>query len=63
MARVIQRENYTPTRVAQKLAGMLAEPLFAERAENVAKLLAGEDGVGSACDELEKLYRSTHKPD
>jgi rhamnosyltransferase subunit B len=63
VARVIQREKYTPTRAAQKLAGMLAEPLFAQRAENVAKLLAGENGVGSACDELEKLYRSTQKPD
>jgi rhamnosyltransferase subunit B len=59
VARVIQRAEYTPRRAALKLEGMLAEPLFAQRAENVAKLLAGEDGVGSACDELEALYRAT----
>jgi UDP:flavonoid glycosyltransferase YjiC (YdhE family) len=38
---------------------MLAEPLFARRAEQVARRLAQEDGVRSACDALEELYRST----
>jgi rhamnosyltransferase subunit B len=63
VARVIQRDKYTPTRAASKLAGMLAEPLFAQRAVNVAKQLAGEDGARSACDELEALYSATRKPD
>lgn len=58
VARVIQRSNYTPNRVARKLEQMLAEPRFARRAESVAQRLAREDGVRAACDELEKLYAS-----
>jgi rhamnosyltransferase subunit B len=61
VARVIQRGNYTPLRVARKLKSMLAEPLFARHAEEVASRLAQEDGVRSACDALEELYRKTHK--
>jgi UDP:flavonoid glycosyltransferase YjiC (YdhE family) len=59
VARVIQRGNYTPLRVARKVKSMLAEPLFARRAEEVASSLAQEDGVRSACDALEELYRKT----
>jgi UDP:flavonoid glycosyltransferase YjiC (YdhE family) len=58
VARVIQRGNYTPLRVARKLKAMLEEPLFAERATEVAELLAREDGVRAACDALEELYRN-----
>jgi UDP:flavonoid glycosyltransferase YjiC (YdhE family) len=63
VARVIQRGNYTPNRVARKLAGMLAEPRFAQRAASVAKRLAAEDGVRAACDELEAFYCRTRKPE
>jgi UDP:flavonoid glycosyltransferase YjiC (YdhE family) len=59
VARVIQRGNYTPVRVARKLKAMLAEPLFALRAKLVARRLEREDGVRTACDALEELYRST----
>ncbi len=59
VARVIQRGNYTPVRVARKLKGMLAEPLFARRAKQIAQRLAHEDGVGSACDALEALFEQT----
>lgn len=58
VARVIQRGNYTPVRVARKLKAMLAEPLFARRAEMVARRLEQEDGIRSACDALEKLHRN-----
>jgi UDP:flavonoid glycosyltransferase YjiC (YdhE family) len=58
VGRVIQRKNYLPVRVARKLAAMLDEPKFARRAAQVAHMLAAEDGVGSACDALEELYRS-----
>jgi UDP:flavonoid glycosyltransferase YjiC (YdhE family) len=61
VARVIQRGNYTPLRVARKLKAMLAEPKFARRAELVAHRLEQEDGVRSACDALEELYRSTRQ--
>jgi rhamnosyltransferase subunit B len=56
VARVIQRGNYTPMRVARKLKAMLEEPRFAERAKQVAQVLRHEDGVKAACDALEGLY-------
>ena len=59
VARVIQRGNYTPVGVARKLKAMLAEPLFAQRAAQVARVLEHEDGVRTACDALEELDRST----
>jgi UDP:flavonoid glycosyltransferase YjiC (YdhE family) len=59
VARVIQRSNYTPMRVARRLRAMLDEPLLVRRAESVANRLAGEDGVRAACDALEELYRAT----
>jgi len=61
VARVIQRQKYKPLRVARKLARMMDEPLFAERAQSVATLVRGEDGTATACDELEALYRTTRK--
>ncbi len=61
VARVIQRGNYTPLRVARKLKAMLEEPLFAQRAATVADQLAHEDGVRAACDALEELYRGTRR--
>ncbi len=61
VARVIQRGDYTPLRVARKLKSMLSEPLFAKQAERVAHRLESEDGVGAACDALEELYRSRAK--
>ena len=59
VARVMQRANYTPLRVARRLRTMLATPLLAQRAESVARKLSHEDGVRTACDALEELYRST----
>jgi len=61
VARVIRRGNYTPFRVARRLKLMLSKPLFAKRAASVANLLAHEDGVHTACDALEELYRNTRK--
>jgi len=59
VARVIQRAHYTPMRVARKLKAMLAEPRYALRALLVSHRLQHEDGVRTACDALEELYRST----
>jgi UDP:flavonoid glycosyltransferase YjiC (YdhE family) len=59
VARVIQRRNYTPLRVARKLKAMLAEPRLARRAQSVGQRLSHEDGVRAACDALEELYRTT----
>ena len=59
VARVIQKRNYTPLRVARRLRAMLAKPLLNRRAQSVAMRLAHEDGVKNACDALEELYRNT----
>jgi len=59
VARVIQRSSYTPTRVARQLRAMLADSQMAQRAESVANQLASEDGVHTACDALEELYRKS----
>jgi rhamnosyltransferase subunit B len=62
VARSIQRARYTPARVAGALQAMLAEPAYAERAKQVAEQLSQEDGLRTACDALEALYRNTRKP-
>ena len=61
VARVIRRGDYTPLRVAKKVRKMLEEPKFARRAQSIAKKLAHEDGVGSACDALVELWKKTSK--
>jgi UDP:flavonoid glycosyltransferase YjiC (YdhE family) len=58
VARVIQRGSYKPLRVARVLQSMLEEPAFAERATQVANQLTHEDGIGTACDTLERLFRN-----
>ena len=59
VARVIQRSNYTPMRVARKLRSLLDEPRFAQAAQSVARILAREDGTRAAADALEELWRQT----
>jgi UDP:flavonoid glycosyltransferase YjiC (YdhE family) len=60
VAEVIQRGSYTPWRVARRLKAMLAELRLAQRSESVARQLDKEDGVRTACDALEELYRRSH---
>ncbi len=55
VARVIQRGNFTPSRVAAKLRVLLEEPIYRHRAQQVALRLKGENGVRSACEGLEEL--------
>lgn len=61
VAMVIRRSAYTPLRVARKVRTMLAEPKFDRRAQSVARILAHEDGVRTACDALEELWKRTRK--
>ncbi len=55
VARVIQRSNYKPWRVARRVRTMLAEPDYEARARSAADVVARENGVKTACDALEKL--------
>jgi UDP:flavonoid glycosyltransferase YjiC (YdhE family) len=59
VARVIQRASYTPGKVAAKLKEMLDDPKFGIRSAQVAAQVAHEDGVRTACDALELLYRNS----
>ncbi len=61
VAKVVRKKRYTPVRVASKLATMLDEPKYARRAESVARLLAREDGVKTACDALERLAKTSEQ--
>jgi rhamnosyltransferase subunit B len=61
VARVIHRGYYTPLRVARKLKQMLEKPSFAQHATEVAERLHHEDGVRSACNALEELYRKMRR--
>ena len=58
VARVIKRSDYTPLRVARKIRSILDEPKFHRRAQSVARRLTSEDGVRTACDALEELWRN-----
>jgi UDP:flavonoid glycosyltransferase YjiC (YdhE family) len=57
VARILQRRNFTPLRVAKKLRILLEEPIYARRAKQVAQRLRMEDGVATACNALEELVR------
>jgi UDP:flavonoid glycosyltransferase YjiC (YdhE family) len=58
VARVIKRSDYTPLRVARRICSILEEPRFARRSQKVAKRLEHEDGVRTACDALEELWKT-----
>jgi UDP:flavonoid glycosyltransferase YjiC (YdhE family) len=60
VARVIQRTNYKPWRVARQLKSMLADPDYERKARSAADILAHEDGVKTACDALEVLCERAH---
>jgi rhamnosyltransferase subunit B len=61
VAKVIQKSNYTPRDVTEKLRKILDDPAIAEKAIAVAEQLRGEDGVKTACDALEGLYAKTRQ--
>jgi MGT family glycosyltransferase len=56
VARIIQRSQYKPWRVARRVRAMLANPEYAEQARIAAEDVARENGVGTACDALEALH-------
>jgi len=62
VARVIQKGEYKPKRVAKTLRSMLGDPGLAEQAQFAAQQIAREDGVRTACDALEQLHMRTRKP-
>jgi rhamnosyltransferase subunit B len=61
VARVIQKNDYTPLHVSRKLKSMLGDTGLAEQAMLVAQQIGREDGVRTACNALEELYLRTRK--
>lgn len=55
VAKVVQRKNYTAERAAKMLADLLSSSHYTERAVEVQRAMATEDGLKTACDSLEKL--------
>jgi UDP:flavonoid glycosyltransferase YjiC (YdhE family) len=47
--------QYSGARAARELEPLLADPAYREKAATVGAQIRGEDGVGKACDQLEKL--------
>ena len=58
VARVMQRANYKPWRVARRVRAMLANSKYVENSRAAAEEVAREDGVKTACDALERLQAS-----
>jgi len=57
--RTILRSNYKPWRVTRALRAMLGMPSLAESAQSAARQIAKENGVETAVNALETLYRKT----
>ena len=57
VSRTIQKASYTPARAARALRAVLDQPLYAERARIIAEHVCRENGIKTACDALEELYR------
>jgi UDP:flavonoid glycosyltransferase YjiC (YdhE family) len=55
IARHISRQAYRPGRVAAELERLLGEPRYAERAAEVGRQVARENGVGAACEALDRV--------
>jgi rhamnosyltransferase subunit B len=57
VAKVVQRKNYTAERAALMITAILNNPRYAERALEVQREMAAEDGLKTACDALENITR------
>lgn len=57
-SRTISRDRYSASRVAKELGELLEKPSYAENAKVIAQVVQAEDGVGTACDAIEKQLQS-----
>jgi UDP:flavonoid glycosyltransferase YjiC (YdhE family) len=62
VARVIQRSQYKPSRVARQVRALLADAEYANQARITAEEVARENGVKAACDALEALHARKSRP-
>lgn len=60
-SRTIDRKQYVAQRVAKELRELIENPRYAAKAKKVGQILQAEDGVGAACDAIEKQLLNTWK--
>lgn len=53
-SRTVPRKQYSATRVVKELNALLENPDYAAKAIEVRRIIQAEDGVGVACDAIEK---------
>jgi rhamnosyltransferase subunit B len=53
-SRTILRTQYSASRVAKELSELIGNPRYAAKAVEIGCIVQGEDGVGVACDAIEK---------
>ncbi|MBD2102524.1 glycosyltransferase [Leptolyngbya sp. FACHB-261] len=56
-SRTIPRKQYLAARVAKELSELLGNPIYAAKAAEIGRIIQAEDGVGVACDAMEKHLR------
>jgi len=57
-SRTIFRDRYSASRVAKELGELLEKPSYAANAKAIAQVVQAEDGVGTACNAIEKQLQS-----
>ena len=55
----VSRDRYNAQTAAKTLRRLLTDPNYAENAARIARQLEREDGLGGACDAIERLLGST----
>ena len=58
-SRTISRKQYLAPRVAKELRELLENPNYVTKAAEIGRIIQVENGVGSACDEIEKQLKET----
>jgi UDP:flavonoid glycosyltransferase YjiC (YdhE family) len=56
-SRTIPRKQYSGARVAKELSELLGNPSYKAKAAEIGRIVQAEDGVGVACDAIEKQLR------
>ncbi|HEY9845357.1 MAG TPA: nucleotide disphospho-sugar-binding domain-containing protein, partial [Candidatus Caenarcaniphilales bacterium] len=57
-SRTISREQYSAPRVAKALGELLGNPSYAAKATEIGRIVQAENGVGLACDAIEKQLQA-----
>jgi rhamnosyltransferase subunit B len=53
-SRTISRDRYSASKVAKELQELFVNPSYAARATEIGQIVRAENGVGAACDAIEK---------